>query len=171
MSRTAGTDLLREGLHLIARFFDVATASALSPAEQDEVAAWLDGRTEARAFWEQPGADQRHGLAAARYVSRAAPDRRDLIRAALLHDVGKRHARLGLIGRSLAGAARMLGVPARGRFRVYLDHGPIGADELGRAGAEPVVVTFTRHHHDEERPPQLADRDWRVLHAADRARR
>jgi len=159
-----------EPLHLVARFFDVATARRLRPAEQAEAAAWLRGRDEHLMFWGQPAADQRHGLGAARYVATRSGGRDDLMRAALLHDVGKRVARLGLVGRSLASLARMGGRSGRGRVELYLQHGRLGADELEAAGAEPLVVYFARHHHG-ERPEQITEGDWELLRQADRVRR
>ena len=107
----------------------------------------------------------------ARHALRVAPGRTDLARGALLHDIGKRHARLGLAGRSLAGAVRALGLPSWGRVRRYLEHGEIGASELEAAGAEPLVVGYARHHHDPVPPPEVTRGDWEVLVAADHARR
>ena len=119
-------------------------------------------------YWDQGRADQRHGLAAARMVRTSRPDRTDLIRAALLHDVGKRSARLGPVGRTLATILDRLGIAGTVRFDLYLDHGGIAARELARAGAEPLVVAFTRHHH-RERPEEISHEDWDLLQAADRA--
>lgn len=153
--------------HLVRRFFEVLGARPLSPAEQAEVSGWLRP-VEIGMFWAQPVADQRHALEAARTVERLAPGRRDLARAALLHDVGKRHSRLGVFGRSLASGLELLGLPVRGRPARYLDHGPEGADELEALGAEPIVVAFARHHHGT--PPAGADpSDWAVLAASDEA--
>ncbi len=151
--------------HLVLRFFYVARARPLSPPEQAEVAALLRPAEE-RLFWSQTAADQRHGLDAARHVVAAAPGRRDLARAALLHDAGKRHARLGPIGRSVATALGLVRAPVSGRLRAYLDHGPVGARELQAAGAERLVVDYTRHHHG-RRPDGITPADWDLLDAAD----
>ena len=163
--------VLREWIHLAERFFDVMTARRLSPREQDEVAGLIANQREADAFWDQPREDQRHGLASARYVRSTHPDRTDLARAALLHDVGKRHAGLGIVGRSLAGAARTLGIETSGRLREYLLHGVRAADELAEAGADRLVVEFARHHHDSAPPPTIAPEDWSTLVAADHVHR
>lgn len=124
---------------------------------------------ESEAFAAQPTADQRHGLTAAETVAVAQPDRRDLQRAALLHDIGKRHSRLGAFGRVWA----TLRLPAPGRWgrrtRLYRDHGPIGATELESWGAEQIVVDYARHHHH-ARPDHIADSDWDLLERADRIR-
>ncbi len=155
----------RQLRHLVARFFSVVRARPLGPREQAEAAALLRP-PERRLFWDQPTADQRHGLEAARRALRDAPGRRDLGRAALLHDVGKRHARLGPVGRSLASAVALAGLPQRGRVAAYLDHGAVGAGELAAAGAERIVVQFARWHHA-ARPPEFAAGEWALLQRAD----
>ncbi len=99
-------------------------------------------------------------------MARQQPLRRDLVRAALLHDIGKRQAGLGALGRSLASAHSKLGGVAKGKWRSYMEHGPAGAVELDILGAEPIVVDFARHHHG-ERPDSISGEDWTLLQAAD----
>ncbi len=154
--------------HLAARFFDVLTARPLSPAERDLLGTWLRDR-EVAIFTTQADADQRHGLECGLDVATLHPDRRDLIRAAILHDVGKRHAGLGTIGRVFASVAARLHLPLRGRFALYARHGALGAEELERLGAEAFVIDFVRAHHG-ERPASIPEGDWQVLMDADRAR-
>lgn len=152
-------------LHLVRRFFYVLRARPLRPREQAEVAALLnDGERDL--FWEQPVADMRHALVSARHVLRIVPGRRDLARAALLHDVGKRHAGLGVIGRSVASAGAIVGFVPGKRLGAYLDHGELGAADLAAAGAEQLVVDFTRHHHG-ARPGSIGADEWDLLQAAD----
>ncbi len=127
----------------------------------------LVGSSLAALFFEQGAADQAHGLESARSVELRAPSRRDLQAAALLHDIGKRHAHLGPIGRSLATLAEALRLPRTPRMRTYLDHGPGAVAELEEAGADRVVVAFARHHHS-GRPGEIAAEDWELLLAADR---
>ena len=155
-------------IHLAGRFLDVILARPLRPREQAEVATLLRTGAERSMYWDQARADQRHGLAAARLVRSRRPHRSDLVRAALLHDVGKRSARLGPVGRSAATILGRLGLVGPPRFAAYLDHGRIAAQELDRAGAEPLVVAFALHHH-RERPEEISREDWDLLQAADRA--
>jgi hypothetical protein len=117
-------------------------------------------------FWAQPVADQAHGVSAARRVAAGSPGRGDLVRAALLHDVGKRHARLGVIGRSFASIMATLRLPVRGRYAAYLDHGEAGAADLEAAGADPLTVAFARTHH-RPRPEGVDPGDWDLLVRAD----
>lgn len=154
--------------HLAARLADVVLSRRLTPLEQAEVAAYLRTSTERAMFWGQPTADQRHGLQAARSVGAARPDRSDLIRAALLHDAGKRHARLGPLRRSWAVLRTATGMKPTSRLSSYLDHSKLGADELEEAGAEPLIVAYTLHHHG-ERPGSISLEDWEVLVTADRS--
>ena len=172
MSGSPGTPRVKgprmRPLHLAGRLLDVTLARPLRPAEQTEVATLLATDAERSMYWDQPRADQRHGLAAARLVRSARPGRTDLVRAALLHDVGKRHSRLGPMGRSVATVLGRLGFGGSARFVDYLDHGRIAALELYRAGAEPLVVAFALHHH-RDRPQEISREDWELLQAADRA--
>ncbi len=94
------------------------------------------------------------------------PDAVDLIEAAALHDVGKRHAGLGVFGRVAASLAIRLRLRLPVSFRVYRDHGEIGAEELELVGAAPVTIEFARHHHG-ERPAPIPSDVWELLISAD----
>jgi putative nucleotidyltransferase with HDIG domain len=102
-------------------------------------------------------------------VALSSPERHDLIRTALLHDIGKRHAHLGPVGRVLATLFVECRLPVHGRFRMYRDHGGLGAVELAELGAEPLVVTFARNHHG-SRPDDVSPGDWELLENVDHAR-
>lgn len=153
--------------HLTARFFDVITSRALNRDEVDAVRRWAGSGPAVDAFFGQPPADQRHGFAAALHVASRVPDRPDLVRAALLHDIGKRHAGLGAVGRVFVSLALGMHLPLTPRLALYRDHGLLAAAEM--AGEEPVVVDFARHHHG-DRPPSIPAGEWELLRAADRAR-
>jgi hypothetical protein len=91
----------------------------------------------------------------------ADPADRDVLAAALLHDVGKVTSGLGTMARvpaTLVGAAggrrRATAWSARpgvfGRLGRYLRHDEEGARLLQDAGAPALAVTWAREHH---RPP------------------
>lgn len=152
--------------HLARRFMEVAVARSLNEFERSLVDGWVASDIERTLFYEQPVADQRHSLQAAQRVQRNMPNRKDLIRAALFHDVGKRHSGLGIVRRSIASGLGKIGVTLQGRFAGYLDHGRIGAEELREMGLESVVVEFAAHHHS-VRPQSVAAGDWNCLMQAD----
>ena len=151
--------------HRIRRFFWSLRAKPLSPRDQSEAKALL--RPEERhLFWGQPPIDQRHAIEGARRALAARPGNRPLARAALLHDVGKRHAQLGVLGRSLASGLELFGITPK-RWHSYYQHGEIGARELEEAGAEDLVVRWAETHTREEPPADFDRADWEVLRHAD----
>jgi len=151
--------------HLIRRFFDVLLARPLDSAERAAVEAWLDS-SQSEVFFSQPHSDQRHGYHAALVVLSAADADVSTVRAALLHDVGKRHSRLGVVGRSVVSVLIRVGLPLTERGRLYRDHGEIAARELGELGCEALIVDFARHHHG-ERPSGIPPHIWELLQLAD----
>ena len=159
-----GEAALKRWLHLSARFFDVVSARPLDPSETQEVRDLLESG-EAALFFAQTAADQRHGLEGARAVGGS----RRLIRTALLHDVGKRHARLGPLGRVVATLLAMLRIPLSGRMAQYDQHGAIGADELSDLGEPDRMLEYVRFHHTSMPAGYPAD-EWSSLQGADSAR-
>lgn len=151
--------------HLVTRFFDVLFAKPLTASEEAAVRDWLSDE-EAGLFFAQPYFDQRHAYHAGLKVVAAGVSDTSIIKAALLHDVGKRHCGLGAIGRSIATVWIAVKLPAPTSFRQYKDHGEIGAAELEEIGCEPVVVEFARHH-PHERPSTISPATWNVLRRAD----
>ncbi|MGH8950669.1 MAG: HDIG domain-containing metalloprotein [Acidimicrobiia bacterium] len=151
--------------HLTRRFFDVLSAQPLDAAEVAAVELWLDPG-QAHIFFSQPDPDQRHGFDAATVVLAAETTDPAVLRAALLHDVGKRHARLGVVGRSVASVMIRLRMPLSRRGRLYRDHGETGAMELVALGAESLIVDFARNHHG-ARPSGFPLETWDLLQRAD----
>jgi len=151
--------------HLVKRFFDVLLSKPLSSDEISKVENWLVPAL-AELFFEQPPADQRHGYRAALVVVADADATADIIEAALMHDIGKRHASLGILGRTIASILIKLGVPLPRRMMTYRDHGPVGAHELAAKGASRISVEFAAHHHG-SRPGEFDPAAWNLLLLAD----
>ncbi len=156
---------MRQLSHLIRRFYASLGARWPSPAGQTLVAELLS-RVESEIFWSQPVPDLAHALRSTRVIIETSPQRADLGRAALLHDVGKRHSGIGTIRRAIATGLSIIMKRTSGRMAGYLDHGAIGADELARVGCEDLVVQFARYHHA-SRPGHLSSEDWETLVRAD----
>lgn len=156
---------MRELAHLARGFFRSLRATRPAPGEQLLVAATLSPSL-ARLFWSQPVPDLAHALRCARAVAAIAPRRADLIAAALLHDVGKRHSGLGTLGRSVATVLSILRLPMGKSFRSYVDHGKIGAAELRAFEVDRIVWEFAGHHH-EPAPAGIDQGDWELLSSAD----
>ena len=152
-------------VHLVLRFFDVLTAPGLSPDERDEVRGWLSPG-EMALFFDQADHDQRHGYDAAKSVLDAGSSDARVIKAALLHDVGKRYAGLGVTGRSVASVAIALRIPLPPRFATYRDHGEVAAVELEAIGSDHLAVSYARSHHG-PRPMDITPAAWALLQAAD----
>lgn len=150
---------VRHFRHLVGRF-----AGSLwpgGPARADE--AWaLDQLSAGEAvLWRRMGgADRRHAVQVARRTDAELGPRatRPVLAAALLHDVGKIDSGLGPVRRAAATMAGLLagheasaGWAQRGglvgRVGRYLRHDRIGADLLGAAGSDGLVVTWAREHH------------------------
>lgn len=140
-------------------------AGHLSAAEEEFVGFRLDHGLRG-VFFEQAAADQRHGLEAARHVISAGVDDPDVEIAALTHDIGKRHARLGVMGRVAATVMIKGRLPLPARFLAYRDHGAAAAEELAALGAPALAVEFARHHHG-PRPATIDQVTWGVLVDAD----
>lgn len=155
--------------HLAGRYWETVSSRPLDGTER----RWVEARLsppERAAFGRQPVADQRHGYRSARAVEKVLGSDLSAVRAALLHDIGKRHAGLGLMGRVFASVAIRLGIPLWERARIYRDHGPIGSRELSDWGAEPLVSDFARSHHG-SRPAGIEPEVWRVLRRSDKPRK
>ncbi len=156
----------RQIRHLASRFLGVVTSDSLGPTAQDEVNNILEPAT-AALFWEQDSVDQRHAYEVARRVRDALGDDRPALEAALLHDVGKRHSDLGPVSRSLATILDVVHMPMPSGWRLYRQHGALGAMDLEAIGAGPIAIAFAR---GETVPDDRIDGVvWSALVAADDA--
>jgi hypothetical protein len=151
--------------HLANRLLDYITAHPLGERDTELAESWLSA-AERGLFFAQSPKDQAHGFRSGLMVAREHPERGDLIKAAALHDVGKRHARLGAMGRSVASLAIKFRLPMSSRMRIYRDHGALGSAELAGAGSPPIAVEFARDHHG-RRPDSIQPEEWALLVAAD----
>jgi len=145
-------------VHLARRF--VRTLRPGPPSRADE--AWVASvltPVELDLWARLPNHDRRYSIRVARRVQRDldgteyAEDGRWLA-AALLHDVGKLDASLGVVGRSLAtvvGAVRPSVRQSSGRFGRYLRHDEIGAAMLRAAGGREEAVEWAGAHHHRDR--------------------
>jgi hypothetical protein len=167
--------------HLTRRFFGSLRPGG--PPRSELV--WVDAQLLDREvdLWRQmSGPDRRHAVVVARRVERSLGHEasREVLAAALLHDVGKTQSGLGTYGRviaTLSGAAvghdtetiknwtRTRGFTRR--VGLYLQHPKLGGDLLGMAGSDPLTEQWAREHH---LPPD----EWTVpadiavaLHEAD----
>ena len=146
--------------HLAKRFFGYVTSNPPTAGELDAVRGQLSGDLY-DLFVTMNLEDQRHAIEVANRIDDDA-----LMEAALLHDVGKSASDVGAMGRSFATIAGALSIPVSGSWRLYLDHGEVGASMLHDAGAGPVTVAFARFHPGP--PPEgISPEQWRILEDAD----
>lgn len=165
-----------------------AIQAVVTPQDQEFAAQFLTP-PEYALFWQMNVPDQRHCLNVAYtiieyFTSGSFRDinRTVVIKAALLHDIGRRCGDVSTVDKILAVAARsMLGSEIlqrwgrlgrggvlenlRHAFYVSAWHPQIGADLLRSVGSEESVIQLVRCHHD---PPDLTDsRELRLLRYAD----
>ncbi len=159
--------------HLARRFVDHARSAVRprrpGPAEEAWARSWLS-EPEAELWASQAVVDRAHSIAVAEAVAVAvaahtaarctvagpaptapgpqpAPERW-VMAAALLHDVGKADAHLGLIGRTTATVLELAHVGwAPARLGRYLRYPEEGARRLAAAGSDHRVVAWAREHH------------------------
>jgi hypothetical protein len=155
--------------HLVKRFFGslVPRGPRAADAEWAE-AQMLPGEVE---LWRRMRrADRRHAVGVARRVEASLGEdaSRPVLAAALLHDVGKLDADLGVYGRVVATVSGAVvhhddetirdWTRTRGftrRVGLYLQHPRLGGDMLALADSDPLTVAWTREHH-------LPEEEWTV---------
>jgi hypothetical protein len=163
--------MTRRARHLTRRFFGAIRPGGPRPSD----AAWAESILTApeRDLWTRmPTHDRRHSIGVARRVEHAldgTPEGGDprWVTAALLHDVGKLDANLGVLGRvgaTLAGAAAGHDMAdawsaKRGitrRFGLYLRHAELGETRLRVIGAREEAAAWAGAHHDQSTWDALA---------------
>lgn len=115
---------------------------------------------EARLFLRLPPQERAHGVEVARRLLAAAPQAsRELVTAALLHDVGKLGSPQFVLWRVLAHLLPEPRVPAEPRLRglagarqARKHHAMYGAELVRRAGGSDVVADLVERHHDDAAP-------------------
>jgi len=158
--------------------------ATLSPDDSALADRWLSVQ-ERSLFRRMEVADQRHSVRVARSLLAAGVADSCLIKAALLHDVGKSRRPPGLAYRTAAVLmVRALGhLPSpltrecasgwRLPFRVIANHPDLGAEMLVGAGCEERVCRLVAlHQTDPQQVGDISDRDWvlkalRLLQEAD----
>ncbi|HLZ09663.1 MAG TPA: phosphohydrolase [Chloroflexota bacterium] len=159
--------------HLVRRFF-VTLLARVDPVSLGALDRLLTPG-ERRLFLTMKESDQRHSLDLCGRLRRDGHDEPDLLRAALLHDVGKASGTLPIMYRvtySLAAMvdprlAQWLGRPGatiwRQPFCLAAHHPEIGAIAAARAGSNPRVVGLIANHNKPGTDPLS-----RLLYAYDR---
>ena len=143
-------------VHLARRF---VRALWPGPARAADV-AWVESvltPSELTLWRRLPNHDRRYSIRVARHVQRTlAGTEYDDPRwhsVALLHDVGKLDAGLGVAGRTVAtvaGAVRSRTRRSSGRFGRYLRHDELGAAMLRAAGGREEAAAWAAVHHHRE---------------------
>ena len=155
--------------HLARRYF-----GSFRPGSSAADGQWALDRLEPgeqRLFNRLTTYDQRHAIESAQWADQelatmGVTDRAPFVAAVLLHDVGKYHAQLDPTRRAVAtvlGSAagrpttRAWSQRSHGflcRVGMYVEHGPIGADDLRDVGARPEAIAWSAAHHE---PPSTWD--------------
>jgi hypothetical protein len=162
------------------RQFWSALRAQVTPEERQLVGRYLSPPLQ-RLFDQLSVADQRHSLDVLYALREKGYNDRDLLAAALLHDVGKIGAKLYLWQRVAIVLLQATwpalldelawGDPASWRYAFYLrrEHPEIGARLAQENGASPLTVELIRRHQVPLRQPgrSLEDKFLRALQEAD----
>ncbi|MDZ7677287.1 MAG: hypothetical protein U5K29_01905 [Acidimicrobiales bacterium] len=153
--------------HLSRRFVTSLRPGGPSATDREWVATQLS-EAELELWRALRGPDRRHSVLVARRVERALGHDagREVLAAALLHDVGKSVAGLGTYGRVIATVSGAVAghhmayrwSEAKGfvrRVGLYLRHPELGGDLLAMAESHSLTVAWAREHH-------LGPDDWTV---------
>lgn len=163
---------MKQALYRVGQFRSYWRPRPLGPRELAGMRRVLPPPLEAL-FWRQTPGERAHAL---RVMQRAEASgvqagRRELLQAALLHDVGKTRAPLSLLARVVVVLAGRFwpGLLARSNWRPFVTarlHAEWGAELCAEAGAPPLTVALVRRHQSPAGPGdtllaalQMADDD------------
>ncbi|MBM3662806.1 MAG: hypothetical protein FJW94_07965 [Actinobacteria bacterium] len=161
----SGDDVRLQPWHRFGRLVATRRSSRPSDADLQWASRYLSAAEETL-LSTMTGDDQAHVIRVARRVDASVavsdpllgPERRWMIAAALMHDVGKAEAPLGPLGRSAVTVIVWLGggrVARRyvdrsgrlGRAARYATYPELGASLLTQAGSDARVAAWSREHH------------------------
>lgn len=134
---------------------------AINPKISSEDLGFLNNnlnRSELKLFYKLPLYDQKHSIKVAydvKYVCKKKNiDSRLLVKAALLHDIGKVYKKLNLIDKSIMVLADNVTKGSIKRFsnikkiNVYYNHGKIGRDILKDYNYDEDLLYLIENHHN-----------------------
>ena len=147
------------------QFWQNFRPSNLEPSEEEEIVSILDAE-EMDLFSRQDLADKQHSFRVMRTIKETGNDSEDLLKAALLHDVGKTRVKIVWWDRPIVVLAEAL-IPSHAErwsngsgkgwsrpFVMKAKHAEWGADAASAAGSSSLTVELIRWH-------QRTDRDNR----------
>jgi len=146
-------------LYRLSQLWQNLTARRLSRSQVQEIGVDLNP-AELALFLKMSASDQQHALRVYHLLQAVGQTDRELLRAALLHDVGKTRTKLTVWDRSLAVVGQAF-VPGKARewgagdgagwkraFVVREQHAAWGADLAKRAGSAAEVIELILRHQD-----------------------
>lgn len=105
-------------------------------------------------FYKLRLSEQRHSLNVAYGCHKEMPDNTTLIKAALLHDIGKIGSNLSIINKSLAVISIALKIEdsylptfLRQALHYKLNHGQLGYELLNHIVSNEKILMLIKHHH------------------------
>ncbi|MGI9576967.1 MAG: HD domain-containing protein [Microthrixaceae bacterium] len=169
-------------LHRTGRFFSTAFGGGPSAEDTEWALAQLSDR-EKRLFAQMRPSDRAHSIAVAQAVQRHYEAMEEVapawvMPAALLHDVGKTVAGLGVYGRTVATLSGWVGGAEMAeqwadttgftrRVGLYMQYPRLGAELLEVNESDPLVVAWAAEHHLPAEDWTVPADDGAVLAAAD----
>ncbi|WP_066631128.1 HDIG domain-containing metalloprotein [Clostridium magnum] len=115
-------------------------------------------KNELKLFYKLPAYDQKHSIKVAYDVTYVCKENniesKLLVKAALLHDIGKVHKKLNIIDKSImvlvdnitkGGIKKLSNIE---KVNVYYNHGTIGKDILKNYNYDPKLLYLIENHHN-----------------------